>query len=232
MNRTETPNWRTAAAAVAVLLAIVCGVSGQDSSLLGGGATGAGGGQPRLVTLREGSWTFTPPPEIKTVDLNSIVSVLVDEKSIMISEGELDRKKKAHGELILSDWILLKGLSKVFPDPQSAGDPKIRAEMENKIRAEGSIEARESLKLKIACHVVDKRPNGNLILEGHRRIRVNREVWDISLTGEIRPEDVLANNSVLSESVADLSIHKREQGDVHNSYRNGWLLQFLDKYQP
>ena len=232
MNRTEAPSWRAAVAAVVVLLAIVCGASGQDSSLLGGDASGTGDGQPRLMTLREGSWPFMPPPEIKTVELHSIVSVLVDEKTMVLSEGEIDRKKKAHGELVLADWILLKGLSKVFPDPQSAGDPKIRAEMDSKNKAEGSMESRESMKLKIACHVVDKRPNGNLVLEGHRQIKVNQEVWDLSLTGEIRPEDVLANNSVLSESVANLSIHKREQGDIRNSYRNGWLLQFLDKYQP
>ena len=35
-----------------------------------------------------------------------------------------------------------------------------------KMRSEASLETRDSMKFKIACHVVDKRPNGNLIIEG------------------------------------------------------------------
>ena len=68
--------------------------------------------------------------------------------------------------------------------------------------------------------MVDIRPNGNLILEGHRSIKNNEEVWDYSLTGEIRSDDVKPNNTVLSENVAALCINKREQGGhVRDSYR-------------
>jgi len=223
---------RSAAAAVFALLAVAAGAPAQDSSLFGRGGGAATAGQPRPMTLHEGSWTSRPLPEVPTVKINSLVTVLVDEKSMVISEGELDRKKKAHGEMILKDWVLLKGLAAVIPDPASLGDPKIRGEIDNKIRADGSVETRETMEFKIACRVVDIRPNGNLILEAHREIQANEEIWNVSLTGEIRPEDVLPNNTVLSENIADMRIHKREQGEVRNSYRSGWLLKFLDKFQP
>ncbi|NQU24168.1 MAG: flagellar basal body L-ring protein FlgH [Candidatus Nealsonbacteria bacterium] len=242
MNRTEASSWRAVTAAVVALLTVVSGASAQDSSLHPGGTNGGGTNstdpsgravaQARPRTVHEVSWTSSPPREVKVVEKHSIVSVLVDERTSVMSEGELDRKKKAHGGLILKDWVLLKGLAAVIPDPAHLGDPTILAEMDNKIKAEGSQETAESLVLKIACHVVDTRPNGNLVLEGHRQIRVNHEVWDVSLTGEIRPEDVLANNTVLSESVADLLIYKREQGAVRDAVRQGWLLRFLDKVQP
>ena len=68
------------------------------------------------------------------------MTVLVNEKSIMTSDSELDRKKKGYGDLILPDWILLKGLRKVVPDPQSAGAPHIRGEIDNKLQAHGQLQ--------------------------------------------------------------------------------------------
>ena len=87
------------------------------------------------------------------------------------------------------------------------------------------------MEFKIACTVVDIRPNGVLVIEGRRSIRNNEEVWDLSLTGSVRPEDVLTNNTVLSENIADLRIYKREAGSVRDSYRRGWLMHWLDTYQ-
>jgi flagellar L-ring protein precursor FlgH len=88
------------------------------------------------------------------------------------------------------------------------------------------------MKFRISCRVVDIRPNGNLVIEGRRTVHNNSEVWEQSLTGEVRPKDVLPNNTVLSENVAELRIDKREAGHVRDGYRRGWLLKWLDKWQP
>ena len=120
----------------------------------------------------------------------------------------------------------------MIPDPQSAGDPKIRGEVDNKLRSQANLETRESMKFKIACKVVDIRPNGILVIEGTNSIQNNDEVSDYSLTGEIRAEDVKPDNTVLSASIANLRINKREEGHVRDGYRRGWMLKWLDKYQP
>ena len=122
---------------------------------------------------------------------------MVNEKSVVISEGQMDRKKKAYGDLKLKNWILFKGLA-VVPDPQTLGEPHIRGEVDNKMRSQANLETRDSMKLQIACSVVDIRPNGNLVIEGRHTIKNNEDTWDYSLNGEIRAEDVLPNNTVLS----------------------------------
>jgi flagellar L-ring protein precursor FlgH len=94
------------------------------------------------------------------------------------------------------------------------------------------LETRDSLKFRIAARIVDIRPNGNLVIEAHRQIRNNEEVWQQSLTGIIRREDVLPNNTVLSEDIAELQIDKREIGHVREGYRRGWLTRFYDRYAP
>jgi flagellar L-ring protein precursor FlgH len=88
------------------------------------------------------------------------------------------------------------------------------------------------MRFRIACRVVDIRPNGNVLIEGRRSILNNDDTWEMSLIGVIRPEDVLPNNTVLSENVADLRIVKRETGHVRDGYRRGWFTRCLDMFQP
>ena len=84
----------------------------------------------------------------------------------------------------------------------------------------------------ISCRIVDKRPNGNCVLEGTWSVHDNEENWEYALSGEIRPEDIKPDNSVISDTIADLKIVRREAGHVRDSYRRGWALEWLDKWQP
>jgi flagellar L-ring protein precursor FlgH len=206
-----------------LLIPVAAEAGGPSSSLFGNP------GRRQPLTLADYSWTY--PQEVDEIRLNDLITVIVDEKSAVISEGEMDRKKKAYGDLILKDWVLLKGLAAI-PDPQSLGDPHIRGEVDNKMRSEAELQTRDSMKFRISCRVVDIRPNGNLVIEGRRTVQNNGEIWEQSLTGEVRPKDVLPNNTVLSENVAELRIAKRESGHVRDGYRRGWLLRWLDKWQP
>lgn len=201
-------------------------VSGPSSSLFGDRS------RRGMMTLADCSYTHSPPRDAKTMfKLNDMITVLVDEKAVMSSEGEVDRKKKASVEAVLKDWVLLKGLT-LFPDPQSAGDPKISAKLDNKMKSQGSVETRDLLKFHITCSVVDIYPNGNLVLEGHDSITNNEEVWNYSFSGIIRPMDVTPDNTITSEKVLYKRIDKRESGHVRDGYRRGWFLKWLDKYQP
>jgi len=212
---------------VALLIStlVATDASAQNSSLVGGGA------QRRPLTLAEHSWTYRLLPEPDPIQKNDLVTVLVDYRTQVVSEGEIDRKKKANGSLTLQDWILLKGLSAV-PDPQTLGDPTISGKMDNKLKSEATLESLDTMKLNIACRITDIRPNGNLILEGHRTMKNNTEQWDISLTGEVRPEDITAANTIDSEAIAELNVYKRESGHVRDGYRRGWFLKWLDVIQP
>lgn len=197
----------------------------QSSSLFGNPA------QRRPLTLQEQSWTYQPMEKKREIRLNDQITVIVDEKAQVISEGEIDRRKKADGKIALTDWLKFNGFG-LSVAPQASGDPTMAGKVDNKYRANGELETREAMKLRIACRVVDIRPNGTLVLEGHRVIKVNEESWEVSMGGTIRADDVLPNNTVLSENIADLRVVKRESGHVRDGYRRGWLLEWLDTYQP
>jgi flagellar L-ring protein FlgH len=217
-------NLRFAVFFLFILCSAAC-LKAQDSSIFGQPDPRGG------LTLQKYSWTYQQPVEPHPIRLHDIITVQVDEKSTVNSEGQMDRKKKAYGDLKLPDWILLKGLS-VIPDPQTAGPPHVRGEVDNKMQSQAVFETKDWMKLQIACNVVDIRPNGNLIIEGRRTIKNNEDTWEYSLGGEIRAEDVLPNNTVLSQNVSNMRLVKREEGHVRDGYRRGWFLEWLDKYQP
>ena len=181
------------------------------------------------LTLANSSWSYTAPPPKKEIEVNDIVTVIANYKSQVISEGEIDRKKKSYFKAKVSDWVLLKNWS-LLPDPQSAGDPAVNATWDNKMKSEGSVETENAMEFKIACRVVEKR-DGKLVIEGRSRVKINDQLWVISYEGIVRPEDVLPNNTVLGENVYNKNVVKEEAGEVRDAYRRGFLLKWLDKYQ-
>ena len=72
-----------------------------------------------------------------------------------------------------------------------------------------------------------------MIVEGRRTIENNSEVWEYSINGEIREQDVMPDNTIFSENISPTcGRSKHEEGHVRDSYDRGWLMEFLDKYQP
>ena len=95
----------------------------QSSSLFGDPA------ERQPLTLARQSWTYQPPNQPRQVRLNDLVTVMVDEKSEVISEGEVDRRRKTDGSWSLKDWIVFfRSRSASRPDPQNDGDPTIARE--------------------------------------------------------------------------------------------------------
>jgi flagellar L-ring protein precursor FlgH len=179
--------------------------------------------------LAQTSWISPPRPIPKQVGIHDIVVVRVDELASMQSEGDVDRRKNALFDGVIKDWVYTQGLKAIRPLPQSDGDARARGQLQELYRAEAEMETRESLTLNIACRIADIRPNGNLVLEGHKQVRVNQEVWEVSLSGICRRQDIGPDGLVLSRHILDLKLDKRERGHVRDSYKRGWVLWWWDQ---
>ena len=183
------------------------------------------------LTLAGTSWGYIevqPPRELR---LHDLVTVIVDEKSQLISEGEVNQRMQSNLNAVLMQWMKLEN-GDLKPDPFYDGTPGIQGLLNAQRRGQSELEARDGLKFSIAAEVVDIRPNGNLVLEARKEIKNNEDVWNYSLTGIVRPQDVLPNNTIISEDLAELTINKYETGMVRDGYRRGWLLKLIDEYRP
>ncbi|MFT5462957.1 MAG: flagellar L-ring protein precursor FlgH, partial [Planctomycetota bacterium] len=75
--------------------------------------------------------------------------------------------------------------------------------------------------------VIDVLPNGNMVLQGRREIRVDNETKLIEFSGMIRSYDVLPNNTIESQLVAEAKISYQGTGDLTNSTNRTGVGRFL-----
>jgi flagellar L-ring protein precursor FlgH len=84
----------------------------------------------------------------------------------------------------------------------------------------------------ITAQVIQVLPNGYLVIQGSRQVRVNNEDQMINVQGIIRTEDINANNIILSTYIAEARIELTGQGVVSDKQRPGWLARILDWVWP
>lgn len=178
------------------------------------------------------SWYEYPLPPPKEVRVRDIITIRVDVSQRVISDGEVQRRKQGRWDAVLNDWIYLNGLRSVKPAPQTDGDQRAQYNVNQQNRATGDLETSESLKFEVATTVQAVLPNGNLVLEAHRKVRINEELWMVALSGICRREDIQPGNMILSKDVAELSIDKTELGIIRDGYRRGFITRFLDTFSP
>ena len=183
------------------------------------------------VMLDSASWTYQPAPPLRVFQKQDVVTIRVDEIARVMAEGNIDNRKRTLYDAIVTDWIKISKF-RVKPDPQEDGDPAVGFQSQSNYRADSSVESREAMTFNIAATVVDIRPNGNLVLEARKAIRINDNLWETSLTGMCRAQDIGPDNIVLSKDVIDLEIRKDDRGHMRDGYSRGWLQRWLDRYGP
>lgn len=97
----------------------------------------------------------------------------------------------------------------------------------NSFRGEGATSTRGSVRAKISAHVDSVLTNGNLVITGNRTIIVNGEEQVITLSGIIRPSDIMADNAVYSYNISAARIAFEGSGIVSRAQGPGWITKFL-----
>jgi flagellar L-ring protein precursor FlgH len=80
--------------------------------------------------------------------------------------------------------------------------------------------------------VVDVLPNGNLVVEGFRKRYLDREERIIRITGIVRPIDILLDNTVFSQFVADLEISYVGKGPDTKFTNQNYFSRILNLLWP
>ena len=103
---------------------------------------------------------------------------------------------------------------------------------ENSFDGSGGTNRAGSLSGTITARVLRVLPNGHLVVAGRQAVKINNEVEILGLRGIVDPRSILANNTVLSTSIADARIEYGGTGVVAGKQRPGWMSRILDTVSP
>ncbi len=159
------------------------------------------------------------------------ITIIVDERSQGFNKGDTKSDKKSeHSAGIDSLFGILTKLQGLIPvlNPGSLIDGKT----DSKFKGKASTEREGELTAKITASVSRVLKNGNLLLRGEKRIKVNKEEQILVVEGIIRPYDILPDNTVFSTSLADTRISYTGFGIVAERQSPGWLVRALDYIWP
>lgn len=83
------------------------------------------------------------------------------------------------------------------------------------------------IRAQISSRVVAVEADGRLHIEGEQSLRINGERQQIRLRGIVRPEDIQADNTVLSNRIADADIELMGVGVVSESNRQSLIYRLF-----
>ena len=185
---------------------------------------------PAGPTIRDYSWILVEAPEPNVFAVNDIVTVIVDEKALMNVNSQFNRQKTNQFKAELKEFVRLSDDWTLRNDAETS--PTINTNIQGRLNGTGTLTESEGINYRIAATIVDIMPNGHLVLEAQKTIQTKEEFWEYSLTGICRPEDVLKDNTVLSECIADPQLTKHQRGRIFSSSKRNWGVKLYDWLSP
>lgn len=155
-------------------------------------------------------------------DIGDILTIVVQEQS----EVSTSKSSSVNKESSISTQIqrLLDNADEDYPG--------LAWEVAREFEGGGQLSDSQSAESRLSVVVIDRLPNGNLVVEGMRQMVMANEVNYAVLRGYVRPNDIRADNSILSSSIADARIEFIAEGTLTEAQREGWLSRLYSFISP
>jgi flagellar L-ring protein precursor FlgH len=112
------------------------------------------------------------------------------------------------------------------------GATDIRAGGNRGFNGQGGADQANSLSGEVSVTIAQVYANGTALVQGQKRLTLNRGDEFVQIKGVIRLADVDRDNRVVSTRVADAQIAYTGKGDVARASRQGWLSRFFQAVSP
>ena len=155
-------------------------------------------------------------------EAGDIVTVLVKEEISATTSADTNTKKESDVQSIApaaSNTFLMKDDTTSGGLPVlSTGDlPNWQTQSENETKNRGTTKRTSTLTTSITCTVTEVLPNGNIRIEGEKKVTVNREDSVIRVAGIARSRDVTSSNTIQSTQIANIEVSLKGQGPLWNN---------------
>lgn len=168
----------------------------------------------------------------KACQIGDILTVIISETSNI--KNEIERELKNENSRTISfdaDTYLDDAPFSWLPKIPGVTE-SFTASAEKKLDGESDYEDKRAYTDRMTVVVQDIHPNGNLVILGTRHRDVVGDQVTIQVSGIVRPRDILFDNTILSEQVADFKIVTINKGVTPNYSKPGWLAKIFDALWP
>lgn len=169
--------------------------------------------------------------------IGDIVTVIVMEETNIDNDenASTDNSSKFAGEVDNNAFLegvisgLTKGRNARF---NSRPANSFSGNLSTNFQGKGSYDSTRKINLRFTAMIVEVLDNGNLVLEGKRDVDVNKEKYNLKLTGIARPIDISPSNTLLSSQMSNVNFGIEGKGWLTRSGKKGWFNRFQDIFWP
>lgn len=149
--------------------------------------------------------------DLRAHRVNDLVTIRIVEQTLAEASADVSAARSFQaqsGIKALAGKVDTSGISSLF-SPQS----------DQSLTGKGQSNSQSRLRTSVAARVAAVLPNGVMVVEAERRVRMNNETQTIVLRGMVRPADVLSDNTILSTALANLEVELKGKGVVSDATR-------------
>jgi flagellar L-ring protein precursor FlgH len=176
---------------------------------------------------RQGSKTFFRDQRARQVGDLVTVSVNLQNQAEFANNTNLSRTTANTGSVTGLGSLL----GHIFPGLANS-NPNVTTAGSDSTQGQGDIKRTETIVVNVAATVVQVLPNRNMEIAGSQEIRLNNELRQLQLRGIVRPEDILSDNTIGSDKIAEARIAYGGRGVSSDLQRPTWGQDVFNRFAP
>jgi len=182
-------------------------------------------GTERLAAQPGSLWTPTSLFSDLTSDLRArrvgdIVTILVQEKASAVSSGTVKTQRNSS---LQASITAAGGITRATGPLANLA----KASTTSALDGQGATTRDTTLTATISAVVTQVLPNGSLVIQGTKNVKINNENQVLGLRGLVRPVDLDTTNTVSSDRIAQMDLQVNGKGIVGDQIKRPFILYRL-----
>jgi flagellar L-ring protein precursor FlgH len=185
-----------------------------------------------LPAIADSLWNDTSPANLyidrrPNFIIGGLVTITVNERL----QSSVDSRTQGNKQVQNDHKFQIPDFGALFGQPSggAAGQAQnLKLTNQTLFNGQGTTVRNGLLTFDITATIEDILPNGNLIIAARKQTRINDEVTEFVISGEIRRDDVDANNRIASTMVANMKIDVKGTGPVSAKTTGGILNRLFN----
>jgi len=162
----------------------------------------------------------------RKVRVGDVITVLISESASAAQEATTQTQKDSTlGSRFVDNWDQVANL---LGNETLRKTFNLQLNGNDNYKGAGQTSRRSNVRAVVTSMVTEVMESGNLFIVGEHEVKVNNEVETIRISGIIRPQDITAQNTVLSSQVAKVEVSVNGTGVVASKQSPGILTKMFN----